>query len=106
VLGPAENRIVVTPNSKQLLFFVVIGVVTGFLAWYSTRRFRMPPDSEVSRAFDFTETPRYFWQTMERTYRLRNDTFGAAFVALQQGGFPPSGPSGHDVEGPRAPEGY
>jgi len=67
---------------EQVGFLVLAMLWCGWIAWYCTRRLRMPPQTEITRAFDFDDWKGDFFIGRQRTYRIRSEAFANAFRAL------------------------
>jgi hypothetical protein len=67
---------------EQVGFLVLAMRWCGWIAWYCTRRLRMPPQTEITRAFDFDDWKVDFFTGRQRTYRIRSEAFANAFRAL------------------------
>jgi hypothetical protein len=62
-------------------FFAAIAIGSVFACWLLTRRFRVPPQSEITRACDFSDELGNPISGSRRVYALRNAAFAAAFAA-------------------------
>ena len=81
VLEAAGGTVAVGPNSKQFAFLAFVGLWSAFFVWFNTRRFRVAPPTEITRAFDFDHQRGNVFSRRRRTYRLRNRAFAEAFRA-------------------------
>jgi hypothetical protein len=64
------------------LFFLWIGVATAVGAWRVPWHERVPPQTSVTRAFDYTDDESDVFEPPRRRYFIRNSAFEEQFVAL------------------------
>jgi hypothetical protein len=56
-----------------------------FLMWQTTRASRLDPQTEITRACDFSEDVSHFFEKERRIYALRNKEFAEAMATLNTG---------------------
>ena len=71
-------------NLPQVGFLVCALLWCAWIGWYCTRRLRMPPQTEITRAFDFDDWKGDFFTGRQRTYRIRSEAFADAFRDLNR----------------------
>jgi hypothetical protein len=76
-------------HGTRVLVELGIGAVFGLIAWaqaravwQETERFRVPPQSEVTMAFDFSDDTAPVFESARFVCTMRNDRFANAFRAL------------------------
>lgn len=62
--------------------FALIAWGQGRSVWEQTARFRVPPQSDVTRAFDFSDDTGSVFESARFTCTIRNDRFANAFRIL------------------------
>ena len=62
--------------------FAVIAWAQGLAVWQETERFRVPPQSDVTKAFDFSDDSASAFETARFVCTMRNDRFANAFRIL------------------------
>lgn len=62
--------------------FAMIAWAQGLAVWRETDRFRVPPQSDVTIAFDFSDDTASAFETARFVCAMRNDRFADAFRAL------------------------
>lgn len=82
VLHAGQADLTIAPNPKQFAFLVFVLVLCGAILWYATRRRRLPPQTEITRAFDFDDWRGNVFSGRMRTYRIRSEAFASAFRTL------------------------
>jgi hypothetical protein len=66
----------------MVLFFALIAYSSLSGAWQQNAHRRVPPQTGITLAFDFSESYAPWLQTARCTYAIRNAAFAEAFIAL------------------------
>jgi hypothetical protein len=66
------------------LFFALLAYGSLWTAWTQNAHRRVPPQTRVTRAFDFSESYAELFDAPRSTYSIRNRTFADAFIALNR----------------------
>ena len=87
ILAPmGQGEPLFAPVLGGVLFFAVIALIQARLAWTRTERFAIPPQTSVTRAFDFSDDVSDALDAEQRrVYAIRNPAFAEAFAALNRG---------------------
>lgn len=68
-----------------LLALMVANIVwCTFLMWQTSRVHRLDPQTEITRACDFSEDVSYLYEKERRIYAMRNKTFAEAMASLNR----------------------
>jgi hypothetical protein len=81
VVGRGGVAVALTLDAVAL-GFLVVGVWTAIGAWKVPWYGRVPPQTNVTRAFDFTDNEAQLFEPERRRYYIRNEMFAERFVAL------------------------
>lgn len=65
-------------------FLVLTAAWSAVSAWRSTRFYRIPPQTEITRACDFSDELGGFLAGRHRVYAIRNTAFADAFLAANR----------------------
>lgn len=67
-----------------VMFFALIAYSSLSGAWKQNAHRRVPPQTGITRAFDFSESHAEMFDAPRSTYSIRNSAFAEAFVALNR----------------------
>jgi len=88
VFLPDALRELTRPGFPWLLvvvaFFALLAYGSLAAAWQQTAHRRVPPQTSITRAFDFSESHAELFDEPRSTYSIRNREFAAAFTALNR----------------------
>jgi hypothetical protein len=79
LLGPAGELIATPKRPIQAAAFAACAVIFAALAWHQTRRWRVPPQTEVTSSFDFSDNLGDIFHGERRIYAISNAAFADSF---------------------------
>jgi hypothetical protein len=65
-------------------FLVLTAAASALSAWRETRFWRVPPQTDITRACDFSDDLRYLFLLERRVYAIRNAAFAEALAAANR----------------------
>ncbi len=86
ILSPmGQGEPLFAPVLGGVLLFAAVALIQARLAWTRTERFAIPPQTSVTRAFDFSDdVSDVFDAKQRRVYAIRDPAFAEAFTALNR----------------------
>ncbi len=86
ILSPmGEGDPLGVPILGLMLLFATVALVQARLAWTRTERFAIPPQTSVTRAFDFSDDVSDVLDSEQRrVYAIRDPAFAEAFATLNR----------------------
>jgi hypothetical protein len=81
LLGPAAALVAAPTHASQAAVIAAFAAANAWLVWHQTRRRRVPPQTEVTMSFDFSDNLGSILEREHRTYAMSNAAFAEAFKA-------------------------
>jgi hypothetical protein len=81
LLGPAADLVAAPKRATQTAVVAAFAAANAWLVWHQTRRWRLPPQTEVTLSFDFSDTLGEVFGREHRVYAMSNRRFAEAFTA-------------------------
>ena len=81
LLGPAADIVARPTRPTQVAVFAAFAALFAALVWYQTRRARIPPQTDVTTTFDFSDNMGNIVRGEHRVYAMSNMKFAETFKA-------------------------